>query len=150
MINKIMLILTPLLLIAVGQSFAKSYVFSHGYIFDQSYVKRISIAQAENILSQPGIFDPFLTWNWGKEKISDNMISRSGDKLLIRSSTKDVLSLCDYVRRDTKSKDGDSQKFVYLRSSDQYHIIGVLFGHDQPAFLLVPRTGSQLYFVDTQ
>lgn len=150
MINKMMLLLATFLLIAVGQSFAKSYEFSQGYIFDQSYVKRVSIAQAENILSRPGIFDPFMTWNWGKEKISDNMVSRSGDKLLIRSSTNDVISLCDYVQKDTKTEDGDSQKFVYLKSSDKYHIIGVLFGHDQPAFLLVPRTGSQLYFVNTQ
>ncbi len=128
---------------------AQSYEFQHGYIFKQKYVKRISLTKAEQIAGVPGLFEPLLSWNWGGEVIKDSRVKRSGDRLFLEFFGRARLSLRDFSSEPTNQKEGDSQKFKYIKSVPGYHIVGVEFGHDQPAFLLVSESGLNIYFVDT-
>lgn len=130
---------------------AQSYEYgqSQGYIFDQKYIKRISVKQAEQVIGSPGFFEPLLSSNWGKEVIKDSRVKRSGDRLILQFGGKPPLSLKDFSLQPTMQSEGDSQTFTYIKSVRDYHVVGVEFGHDQPAFLLVSHSGSEIYFVDT-
>jgi len=130
-------------------TFSQSYDYHQGYIFEQKYIKRISLEKAEQIAAVPAVFKQFLSWNWGVEKITNSHIERNGETLIIKFENKSPLTLRDFSVESTKEVEGDSQIFKYLKSVPGYHIIGVIFGNDQPAFLLINESGSELYFVDT-
>lgn len=134
-----------------GTSMAQSYEYGQerGYVFDQKYVKRISIKQAEQVLGSPGLFDALLSSNWGKEVIKDGRVKRAGDRLVLEFVGKTPLSLRDFTRKETIQSEGDAQTFKYIKGVRGYHLVGVEFGHDQPAFLLVAYSGNEIYFVDT-
>ena len=144
-------LLTLALLAFCAESMAQSYEYGQrqGYIFDQKYVRRISVQQAEKVISVPGFFEPLLSPNWGREVIQDSRVQRVGDRLILQFGGKPPLSLRDYTLKETKQSEGDSQKFRYIKSVRGYHLVGVEFGHDQPAFLLISQLGSEIYFVDT-
>ncbi len=134
-----------------GASMAQTYEYGQrqGYIFAQKYVKRISVEQAEQVIGSPGFFEPLLSFNWGKEAIKDGRVKRSGDRLILQFDGRAPLSLKDFVRKPTKQSEGDSQEFKYITRVRDYHVVGVVFGHDQPAFLLVSYSGEKIYFVNT-
>jgi hypothetical protein len=130
-------------------SFSQSYEFHQGYIFEQKYIKRIPLNTAEKIAASPGVFNEFLAGNWDSEKISNSQIVRDGDRLTIKFKNRPSLTLCDYSVKPTETVEGDSQLFRYIKSVPNFLIIGVLFGHDAPGFLLIHESGSDVYFVDT-
>ena len=134
--------------IVFGPAVAQSYDFQQGYIFDQGYVQRVSVNQAEKIANVQGIFAPLLKFEWmeGKEKIKDSRVKRSGSRLVLEFGSNARLSLKNF---STKQGDGEYQIFKYIRSVPGYHIVGVEYGHDQPQFLLIPESGGQIYFVNT-
>lgn len=142
------LLLAAVLAIIASTVFAQSYEFRQGYIFDQSYVKRISVSQAEKIANRPGLFAPLLSFDWtqAKEDIKDARIKRQGSRLVVEFGGQARLSLKDF---STRQGDGESQVFKYLKSIPGYHLIGIEYGHDQPQFLLVPEAGGQIYFVNS-
>ncbi len=139
-------IIAVLIIVFCNTSFSQSYEFNQGYIFDQKYIKRIPLEKAEKISEISGIFNQFLSWNWPPEKITSPRIERVGSRLIIKFENRPPLTLRDF---STKEGDGESQFFKYLKSVPNYYMIGVVFGHDQPAFLLIHESGSDLYFVDT-
>lgn len=134
-----------------GSAIAQTYEYRNSYIFEQSYVKRISLIQAEKIANIPGLFEPLMSWEWtrGKEEVRDKRIQRDRDRLVIEFGSNKNLSLKNFSTKATKNGDGDSQLFKYLKSVPGHHIIGVIYGHDQPQFLLISESGSYIYFVDT-
>ena len=127
---------------------AQSYEFQQGYIFKQSYVDRISVDQAEQIVGIPGFFKPLLTFEWvgDDEVIKDSRIKRDDACLVFDFGGEAKLSLADF---STNEGDGDLQTFKYITSVPGFHVVGVEYGHDQPQFLLVPEVGGRIYFVDT-
>lgn len=131
-----------------GSVAAQSYEFRQGYIFDQGYVKRISLSQAEKIANMPGLFEPLLSFEWtkGKEQIKDPRVKRSGPRLVLEFGGNARLSLKDF---STKQGNGELQVFKYIKSIPGFHIVGVEYGHDQPQFMLVPESAGQIYFVNT-
>ena len=138
-----------LALIAICHSaIAQSYEFRQGYIFDQRYVERISLTQAEKIANVQGLFEPLMSFAWTKEKeeIKDLRVRRIGERLVFAFSDSAQLSLKNF---STKKGDGEMQLFKYIKSVPGYHIIGVEYGHDQPQFLLVSESGGHIYFVNT-
>ena len=134
-----------------GASIAQSYEYGQrqGYIFSQKYVKRIPIKQAEQIAGSPGLFESLLFSSWGKEVIKDGRVKRVGDRLILQFGGKEPLSLRDFTRKETVQSEGDSQTFTYIKGVRGYHVVGVKFSNDQPAFLLVSYSGDEIYFVDT-
>jgi hypothetical protein len=132
-----------------GAPMAQTYDFRQGYIFEQAYVSRIPLAKAEHITGLPGLFAPFRAGDWGKELIQDPRVKRTGNRLIVQFSGKAPLSLKDFTIGSTRQREGDSQKFRYLKTVANYHVLGVLFGHDQPGFLLVSVSGRDIFFVDT-
>jgi hypothetical protein len=132
-------------------STAQSYEYGQrqGYIFDQKYVKRISIQQAEQVIGSVGFFVPLLSGSWKNEVIKDGRVKRSGDRLILQFNGKSPLSLRDYTLKETAQSEGDSQTFTYIKSVRDYHVIGVEFANDQPAFLLISYSGREIYFVNT-
>jgi hypothetical protein len=131
-----------------GSAIAQSYEFRGRYIFDQTYVKRVPVAQAEKIANIPGLFEPLMTFDWTakKEEIKDKRIKRNGGRLVVEFGGNARLSLKNF---STRKGDGDLQDFKYIKSVPGYHIVGVEYGHDQPQFMLIPESGGQIYFVDT-
>lgn len=129
-------------------SMAQSYEFRQGYIFDQRYVERISVSQAEKIANIPKLFEPLMTFDWTRQKevIKDSRVRRMGNRLVLSFGGGANLSLKDF---STKQGDGESQNFKYIKSIPGYHIVGVEYGHDQPQFLLVSESGAHVYFVNT-
>lgn len=127
---------------------AQSYDFQQGYVFDQSYIQRVSVNQAEKIANVQGLFTPLLKFEWLKERemIKDSRVKRSGSRLVLQFGGKARLSLKNF---STKQGDGEYQLFKYLRSVPGFHVVGVEYGHDQPQFLLIPESGGQIYFVNT-
>jgi hypothetical protein len=127
---------------------AQIYEFRNGYIFDQPYVQRISLSQAEKIASAPDLFEPLMTFEWTKQKeqIRDPRIKRTGNQLGLEFGGNGRLSLKNFK---TKEGDGELQVFKYLKSVPEYHIVGVEYGHDQPQFLLISESGRPIYFVST-
>jgi len=118
-------------------SFAQSYDFNQGYIFEQKYVKRIPLKKAEKIVESPGIFNEFLTAEWGSEKINNAQIERDGDRLKIKFKNKPTLTLRDFSVETTKTVEGDSQLFRYLKSMPKYLIVGVLLVMTNRLFCLL-------------
>ncbi len=131
-----------------GAAVAQSYEFRNGYVFDQPYVERISLNQAEKIANVPKLFEHLMTFDWTqkKEEIKDKRVRRVGDRLILTFSSRAKLSLKNF---STRKGDGESQVFKYIKSVPGYHIIGVEYGHDQPQFLLVSESGAHIYFVNT-
>src|SRR5215831_15901075 len=131
-----------------SSAIAQSYEFRNGYIFDQSYVKRISLSQAEKIANIPGLFGPLMTFDWThrKEEIKDTRVKRFGGRLVLEFGGNARLSLKNF---STKKGDGEFQFFKYIESIPGYHIVGVEYGHDQPQFMLISESGSHIYFVNT-
>ena len=132
-------------------AFAQTYEHQHGYIFDQPYVQRISVSKAEQVSASPGAIEPLLDFEWlealeSREVIQQSGVQRQGSRLVIQFPDKKQLSLKDYV---TKQLEGDYQRFRYLKRMGSFHLIAVIYAHDQPQFLLVPQAGGQIYFVDT-
>lgn len=135
---------------AVGchAAMAQAYEFRQGYIFDQRYVERISLSQAEQIAKVPKLFEPLMSFDWThkKEEIKDSRVRRNGNRLILALGSGASLSLKDF---STKQGDGEMQVFKYIKTVPGYHIVGVEYGHDQPQFLLVPESGGHVYFVNT-
>jgi hypothetical protein len=106
------------------------------------------VAQAEKIANIPGLFEPLMTFDWTakKEEIKDKRIKRNGGRLVVEFGGNARLSLKNF---STRKGDGDLQDFKYIKSVPGYHIVGVEYGHDQPQFMLIPESGGQIYFVDT-
>ncbi|XVJ69224.1 MAG: hypothetical protein HEQ39_05910 [Rhizobacter sp.] len=127
---------------------AQSYEFRDGYIFNQAYVKRVSLDQAEKIANIPGLFGPLMTFDWTqqKEEIKDKRVKRLGKRLVLEFGGDARLSLKNF---STKKGDGELQLFRYIKSIPGYHIVGVEYGHDQPQFMLIAESGSPVYFVGT-
>lgn len=147
--NKTFLIALIIALTSICSSaFAQSYEFRNGYIFDQAYVKRISLSQAEKVAGIQGLFEPLLTFDWTqqKEEINDKRVKRVGDRLVFEFGGNARLSLKNF---STKKGDGELQLFKYIKSIPGYHIVGVEYGHDQPQFMLIAESGSPVYFVNT-
>lgn len=139
-------IIAVVFLVCCSTSFSQSYEFDQGYIFEQEYIKRIPLEDAEELSGVSGVFNEFLSWDWPPEKITNSLVERAGSRMIIKFENKPALTLRDF---STKEGDGEAQLFRYLKSVPGYHVIGVVFGHDQPAFLLIHESGSDLYFVDT-
>lgn len=143
-------IIVLLFIFVCNPLFSQSYEYHQGYIFAQKYIKRISLEKAEEIAGSPDVFNQFFTWDWAAEGTYEDItvsgIERVGDRLVITFEKESSLSLRDFSMTEG---DGDLQLFRYLKSVAGYHIIGVIFGHDQPAFLLINTTGTELYFVNT-
>lgn len=135
-------------ILVCGTAVAQSYDYRQGYIFEQTYVKRITLSKAEQLIGTPEFFTPYRENKWGKEKISSNQVKRSGAKLTIKFLGKAPLKLRDFNIKTTRERDGDFQRFQYLGNAAKFHLIGVEFGHDQPTFLLVDQAGQEIYFVD--
>ena len=133
---------------ACSSAIAQSYEFRHGYIFDQGYVKRISLSQAEKIANIPGLFEPLMSFDWtrGKEDIKDTRVKRFDGRLVFEFGSNACLSLKDF---STKKGDGELQVFKYIKSIPGYHLVGVEYGHDQPQFMLISESGNHIYFVNT-
>lgn len=131
-----------------SSAIAQTYEFRNGYIFDQSYVKRISLGQAEKIANIPDLFEPLMTFDWTqrKEEIKDKRVKRFGGRLVFEFGSNARLSLKNF---STKKGEGELQSFKYIKSIPGYHIVGVEYGHDQPQFMLIGESGSHIYFVDT-
>jgi hypothetical protein len=131
-----------------SSAIAQSYEFRNGYIFDQGYVKRISLSQAEKIAGIQGLFEPFMTFDWTqrKEEIKDKRVKRVGGRLVFEFGGNARLSLENF---STKKGEGELQFFKYIKSIPGYHIVGVEYGHDQPQFMLIAESGGHIYFVDT-
>lgn len=147
--NRQVLFTLGFVLVAIfGNATAQSYEFRGRYIFDQAYVKRVPVAQAEKIANIPGLFEPLMTFGWTaqKEDIKDKRIKRIGGRLVVEFGDNRRLSLKNF---STRKGDGDLQDFKYIKSVPGYHILGVEYGHDQPQFMLIPESGGQIYFVDT-
>ena len=151
-LKRIFLTLLILTLTSICSSaIAQTYEYGHGYIFEQSYVKRISLIQAEKIANIPGLFEPLMSWEWtrGKEEVRDKRIQRDRDRLVIEFGNNKNLSLKNFSTKATKNGDGDSQVFKYIKNISGYYVIGVVYGHDQPQFLLISDSGNHIYFVNT-
>ncbi len=131
-----------------SSAIAQSYEYRNGYIFDQGYVKRISLSQAQKIAGISEPLEPLLTFDWTqqKEKIKDERVKRIGGRLIFEFGGNERLSLKNF---STKKGDGELQYFKYLKSVPGYHIVGVEYGHDQPQFMLIAESGSLVYFIDT-
>ena len=127
---------------------AQSYEFRNGYIFDQAYVRRISLDQAEKIANIPSLFKSLLNFDWTqrKEEIKDARVKRLGSRLVFEFGSNSRLSLKNF---STNKGDGELQFFKYIKSIPGYHIVGVEYGHDQPQFMLISESGKHIYFVDT-
>jgi hypothetical protein len=148
MIRPFVISLFVVLMPLSGPAIAQSYEYRNGYIFDQSYVKRVSVSEAEKIASSPGLFEPLMTFDWTakREEIKDKRVKRVGGRLVVEFGGNARLSLKNF---STRKGDGDLQDFKYIKSVPGYHIVGVEYGHDQPQFMLIPESGGQIYFVDT-
>lgn len=129
-------------------SLAQTYEFKQGYIFHQPFVKRIPLSEAIAITQQQQVFDDLMQFDWleKKEVIHDPNVKRKGSRLIVSFGAGKQLSLKNF---STRKGDGEAQLFKYLTTLADHHLIGVQFGHDQPHFLLVPVSGSPVYFVDT-
>lgn len=130
-------------------SWAQSYSYQQGAIFEQSFVTRIDLATAGELLKDAERLTPYLDWEWDDETIATKEVKRVKDRLVIALANQQTLSLKDFSVDSSAEAEGDFQEFQYLQSTADFHIIGVLFGHDQPAFLLVSKAGDKVYFVDT-
>ncbi|MCY0963776.1 hypothetical protein [Parathalassolituus penaei] len=129
--------------------FSQSYTIQQGYIFEQKYLKQVSVKMAEEIANSPDVFQSYLTGQWGEEKIATSQVIRKNDLLSIKFKNRPSLTLQDYILESSEGVEGDSQLFKYIKSVPNYIIIGVLYGHDQPGFLLIAENGSEFYYVDT-
>ncbi|MFO1264157.1 MAG: hypothetical protein U1E84_12600 [Rhodoferax sp.] len=136
------------LLTLAGRVSAQTYEFRHGYVFEQPYVQRVTVRDAEEAAQTPGLFTPLLNFDWTRkpEQIHDARVQRVGNRLVLHFDGKAWLSLQDYA---TKRGDGEFQRFKYLMRMAGFHIVGVEYGHDQPQFLLIADTGRPIYFVNT-
>lgn len=130
-------------------SYSQSYTIHQGYIFEQRYFKQVSVKIAEEIANSPDVFQSYLTGKWGEEKIAATQVSRKSDLLSIKFENRPSLNLQDYILEPSEGVEGDYQLFKYIKSVPNYIIIGVLYGHDQPGFLLIAENGSEFYYVDT-
>jgi hypothetical protein len=128
---------------------AQQYTFSQGYIFEQKYVQRIDLAKAETLLGETGGIERFRTYDWLEhgDKTLTAGVRRAGDRLVFTFKARPELSLRDYVGKG--HGEGDWQRFIYLGSFADYHLVGVSFQHDEPGFLLIEKSGFKVYFVDT-
>ena len=126
---------------------AQSYEIKNGYIFEQKYVQRISVQQAEKFLNKSDVFESLMSFDWIKEKevIKNSTVKRIGDRLVL-SFPRNIVSLKNF---STTQGDGEMQNFKYIKSIPGYHIIGIEYTHDQPHFLLVSESGNTIYFVKT-
>jgi len=132
-----------------GQAFAENYNFSHGYIFEQPYVKRITEAKSDEILGKKNILENYKSGTWPREATDGKVVIRKGNLLTIKFDKKEPLTLKNYTFLGNRNEEGDSQRFTFIKSIGTYHIIGVAFGHDQPGFLLVEKSSGIIFFVDT-
>lgn len=132
-----------------GACAAQNYDYSQGYIFAQPYIESVPLTQVSGVLDKPEVLTPYLDWEWADEVISHSAVTRKGDQLMVHFANGKALTLKDFTAQPSAEHDGDSQRFVYLTSTPKYHIIGVLFAHDQPAFLVLEQNGAGRFFVDT-
>lgn len=120
-----------------------------GYIFDQSYVTRITESKASALLEIKDASDLFwkLYKKKGKTTALPKGVKKSADNLSFEVSGKPGLSLKSFVYKGTGDS-GDSQRFSHLGESGKYHLVVVEFDHDSPGFILVDRYTLKVYFVN--
>lgn len=143
--------LALLLIFMCGGASAQQYNFSQGYIFKQKYVQRIDLAEGEKLIGEAGGIEKFRKydtndWDRHGDKTLTAGVRRAGDRLVFKFKARPELSLRDFVYKG--AGDGDSQQFIYLRAFTNYHLVGVVFGHDEPCFLLIAKSGEKIFFVD--
>ena len=126
---------------------AEDYDYSQGYIFAQPQIQSVPLSEVSALLDEPVDFESYLDGEW--TEATHRAIERTDDQLLVRFAQKEPLTLKDFTLEATAEVEGDSQRFVYLKSTADYHIIGVLFEHDQPGFLAVQQQGEGRYFINT-
>ncbi len=74
-------------------------------------------------------------------------VQRSGRTLVFERPGQAPLRLTDFVYKG-RDDGGDSQRFIYLKTLEKFHLLSVAFSHDRPCFLLVERQTLALFFVD--
>ncbi|MDD5158681.1 MAG: hypothetical protein PHI47_09400 [Sulfuricurvum sp.] len=132
------------LFIISSRAYPHDFDGRNGYIFDQSYVTRISESNASALLKIKNAGDVFLKKS--KTTILPNGVKKSSDKLIFKAAGKPDLSLKSYVYKG--KDDGDSQRFSYVSELGKYHLVVVEFDHDRPCFILVHKNTLKIYFVD--
>lgn len=137
------------LLVLSPVTLAQNFNHTQGYIFEQGYVTRIKEASAAEKLQIKDAGEWLLQQHYahGKNETLANGVSRSGKTLVLRTEGKPALRLQTYIYRG-KDDRGDSQRFVYIRSLEKYHLVCVEFDHDAPGFLLIEKDSLKIYFVD--
>lgn len=133
-----------LLVFMCGVVNAQQYNFSQGYIFEQKYVQRIDLTEGEKLIGGAGGIEKFRTYDWlgHGDKTLPAGVGRARDRLVFKFKARPEISLRDFVYKG--AGDGDSQRFIYLRSFANYHLVGVSFDHDEPGFLLIEKLGSKV------
>lgn len=136
-------------LLAIYSAHAQQFDHRNGYIFDQPYVTRISEEQARQRLQRAEVNSTFLELHarHGKTEVLPNGVKRVANNLIFSAPNHTALQLKTYVFKG-KSDAGDSQRFVYLKTEANYHIVCVEFDHDAPGFLLIDKASLQVFFVN--
>ncbi len=128
---------------------AQNFDYRQGYIFEQSFVTRISEEQARQRLQIPEVNAVLLQLHaqHGKSEMLPHGVQRQGAVLSFSSPGRPALRLKSYHYKG-KDDGGDSQKFVYLKREGNYHIVCAEFDHDAPGFLLIDKDNLQVFFVN--
>lgn len=143
-------IVIGLVLFAIfSHAYPQTFDARKGYIFDQSYVTRITESDASTLLKIKDAGDVFwsLYEKKGKTTALPKGVKKSADKLIFQAAGKPDLSLKSYIYKGKDDAD-DSQRFSYVSEFDKYYLVVVEFDHDRPCFMLVDEDTLKLYFVD--
>jgi len=137
----------------MGIAYGQQYDINQGYIFDQKYVQRIDLAKGDELIGEAGGIEKFRKYDTYKWEVHGDRampagVNRNGDRLVFKFPSRPELSLRDFEVKSTDDREGDSQRFIYLHSFANYHLVGIPFGHDEPGFLLIEKSGAKIYFVD--
>lgn len=135
-------------------SFAQSYDYNMGYIFDQPFVSRIKESQQRELIDLK-LKIPFEASSDAQNITRQRkFISRQADRLTIKIPGNPSIALTDFSRPDEGDTEGDSQIFRYdqiltnLKTGAAFHKVDVFFGHDRPFTLLINSKTGKMYFVD--
>lgn len=120
-----------------------------GFIFEQSYVTRITESDAAVLINTKDAGELFLNLYEKKDKttVLPKGVVQFADRLIFQAAGKTDLSFKNYVYQG-KDDSGDSQRFSYLSEFGKYHLVVVTFDHDRPCFMLVDKDTLKVYFVN--
>lgn len=144
------IVVIGIVLLAISsRAYPQNFDGRQDYIFDQSYVTRITEYQASALLGVEDAGDLFwkLYKKRGQTTALPKGVKQSADKLTLEVAGKPVLSLKSFHYKGTDDS-GGSQVFSYLGESRKYHLVVVEFSHDSPGFILVDRHSLKVYFVN--